>query len=495
MEMLILARFLSGIGGGGLMTTSTIIVSDMYTLRRRGLTQGIASIFNGLGMGLGGPFGGFITDRLGWRWAFTLQIPLFVLSFVLTEYNLHYVTPGKGRSTKEILKRIDYGGSATLLITVASTLVFLSLRYNEGLPWENTAVRTSLVLATFFALLFLYVELKLAREPVLAPSLLKQRIPVLVGISNFLVAMCNFSVIYFLPMWFQTVMMTSASVAGLHLVPNSIAMSVGSVFAGWVMHRTGRYKTLNIWLGILPFIGATLISQMREDSGPLQSWMSIIPLGFGNAVVLQTMLIALLVHLPESQMAVGTGFGQLFRGVGQVGGVAVSSAVFQSLLDSELRKRIRTPDAEELILRIRQSARLLEKLPLDLQRLARDAYAASLHTVFVMAACSTLLAYMIRLPIPDKHLDHSRPEEQPQQPPLEEPGHAAMPSTSTETTYAVDYAVEVEEEDAVSEGSDLTAMSVTEDEEAGPASLPPRKRKRRLSTYESTDSVMDPERQ
>jgi len=47
-------------------------------------------------------------------------------------------------------------------------------------------------------------------------------------------------------------------------------------------------------------------------------------------------------------VAVGTGFGQLFRGVGQVGGVAISSAIFQSHLDSELRKRIHTPDAEEV---------------------------------------------------------------------------------------------------------------------------------------------------
>lgn len=50
----------------------------------------------------------------------------------------------------------------------------------------------------------------------------------------------------------------------------------------------------------------------------------------------------------ESIMAVGTGFGQLFRGIGQVGGVAVSSAVFQSVLDRELRKSIHTPDAEEV---------------------------------------------------------------------------------------------------------------------------------------------------
>jgi hypothetical protein len=61
---------------------------------------------------------------------------------------------------------------------------------------------------------FVYVELRIAPEPVLAPFLLKQKIPVLIGIQNFLVANCNFAVMYFFPMWFMTVPLTSASVAG-----------------------------------------------------------------------------------------------------------------------------------------------------------------------------------------------------------------------------------------------------------------------------------------
>ncbi|KIL68454.1 hypothetical protein M378DRAFT_99969 [Amanita muscaria Koide BX008] len=399
MEALILARFLCGIGGGGLNTTAQIVVSDMYSLRNRGLAQGVASLFSALGMGLGGPLGGLVSDWIGWRWAFLIQMPLFLLSFLLTTWHLDYVTPGKGKSARDIIKSIDYIGSAMLLIAVGATLVFLSVRYNEGLPWSNPIVPTCFALAIIFSILFLIVELFVASQPVLPPVLLREKVPVLVGMSNFLVSMCNFSVIYFFPLWFQTVMLTSASVAGLHLLPNSISSCLGSFFAGWLIHYTGRYKVINVVFGVFPFIGATLISQITEDSGSIQSWISIIPLGFGNAVVLQTMLIALLAHLSESQIAVGTGFSQLFRGIGQVGGVAISSALFQSKLDTELHARIHTPDAEELIQRIRQSARLVFDLPPDIQRAVRDAYAASLKLVFILAACSTLLAFIVRLPV------------------------------------------------------------------------------------------------
>lgn len=80
--------------------------------------------------------------------------------------------------------------------------------------WDDPWVIIPLALACVFAVAFILVELLIAPEPVLAPSLLRQRVPVLVGMSNFLVALCNFSVMYFFPMWFQTVALTSASIAG-----------------------------------------------------------------------------------------------------------------------------------------------------------------------------------------------------------------------------------------------------------------------------------------
>ncbi|KAF7981055.1 hypothetical protein HWV62_35520 [Athelia sp. TMB] len=492
MYMLIAARFLGGLGGGGVNTTASIVTSDMYSLRDRGLAQGVSSVFNGLGMGLGGPLGGLIADWLGWRWAFLMQMPVFFISLALTQWNLSYVTPGKGKSAKEVLKRIDWAGTFTLFISVGSLLVFLSTRYNEDLPWSAPIVIASLTLACVFAVAFVAVELFVAPEPVLAPALLRQRVPVLVGASNFLVSLNNFSIMYFFPMWFQTVALTSAATAGLHLMPNSVCMSFGSLFAGWMMHKTGRYKTINLVFGSFPFLAGVLISMMREDSPAAQQWLSIIPLGFGNAVVFQTMLstsnlnadssavahahgvVALISHLPESQMAVGTGFGQVFRGLGQVSGVGISSAVFQSILGSQLQARIRGPDAAELIKSIRHSAKLVASLPPAIQRDARDAYDASLKAVFALAACASLLAFLVRLPIPEMRLD-APPERKRSASvarPLDGPvdGGGAIAQASYGDVERADSPEHVEEGDR-----------------AGAVRVP----RRRLSTYESVDGSMD----
>ncbi|KAF9223078.1 MFS general substrate transporter [Gyrodon lividus] len=407
---LTVARFLAGMGGGAILLLAMIITADMYSIRNRGLPQAFNNISQGLGLGLGGPMGGVLNDMFGWRMAFLCQVPLFVLVIVLISRSLRYVTPGQGQNAKEVLKRIDFGGCISLFFTIGSSLTWLSMKYNEDLPWTDTQVIVPLATSIVSLAVFLVIEFCVASEPILPSSLLREKVPILVGLSNYFVSVCNFSVMYFVPLWFQTVPLNSASIAGLHLLPDSIAMGLGSLFAGWLMHQTGKYKTINLIFGIFPLCGLIPIVFMTEDSGFIQRWFSVVPIGFGNAVVFQTVLIALQAHLSESSMAFGTAFGQLFRGLGQTSGVAISSAVFQYRLGSELRQRIHAPDAAKVIADIRHSLSLVKSLPPDLQRAARDSYAASLRTVFVVAACSTLTAYLVRLPIPEKEMEECRVE-------------------------------------------------------------------------------------
>ncbi|KIJ16260.1 Drug:H+ antiporter-2 family protein [Paxillus involutus ATCC 200175] len=402
---LIVARFLAGIGGGAILLLAMIIIADLYTVRNRGLPQAFNSIILGLGSGLGGPVGGILNDLFGWRVAFMCQVPLFCLVMVLMSRSLRYVTPGQGQNAKEMLKRIDFAGCIALFFMLASWLLWLSRKYNEDLLWTDIRVTIPLATSVVSLAIFLVIELYVASEPILPASLFREQVPVLVGFSNFFVSLCNFSVMYFFPLWFQTVPLDSAAIAGLHLLPDSISMAVGSFFAGWLMHRTGRYKAINVIFGIFPLCGLIPIIFMTEDSSFIHKWFSIVPIGFGNAVVFQTVLMSLQAHLSESSMAFGTAFGQLFRGLGQTSGVAISSAVFQSRLASELRQRIHGPDAAEVIMDIRHSLSLVTSLPPDLQRAARDSYAASLRTVFILAACSTLTAYIVRLPIPEKEME------------------------------------------------------------------------------------------
>lgn len=191
--------------------------------------------------------------------------------------------------------------------------------------WTDLSVILPLILTGVFAIAFVLVELFIAPEPVLAPFLLKQKIPVLTGISNFLVSLCNFTVMYFFPTWFQTVALTSSSVAGQFVAPLIVYFrwwcfvrpqdciwclivclwaldrcllgmchlhSGSNMFlnasARWMMHRTGKYKMMNLTFGFLPFIAALLMTFMKPDSSPAIQWLSIVSrvLGLNGAILM-----------------------------------------------------------------------------------------------------------------------------------------------------------------------------------------------------------------
>ncbi|KAF8546355.1 hypothetical protein OG21DRAFT_1491300 [Imleria badia] len=101
-------------------------------------------------------------------------------------------------------------------------------------------------------------------------------------------------------------------------------MGLGSLFAGTIP---------NLVFCILPLCDVIPLIFLRKDSGFVQEWFSVVPIEFGNAVVFQTALIALQAHLSGtcspliSQMAFGMAFGELFRGLGQISGVAIPSVV------------------------------------------------------------------------------------------------------------------------------------------------------------------------
>lgn len=74
---MIAGRVIAGAGGGGMTTISSIVASDLVPLRKRGIVQGGGNISYGAGAALGGVFGGFIHDMIGWRWAFLIQVREF----------------------------------------------------------------------------------------------------------------------------------------------------------------------------------------------------------------------------------------------------------------------------------------------------------------------------------------------------------------------------------------------------------------------------------
>ncbi|KAG9096756.1 hypothetical protein FS749_007798 [Ceratobasidium sp. UAMH 11750] len=412
MEFLIFARAVAGMGGGGVMTVSSISVTDLIPLKQRGLYQGLANILFGLGAGIGGPLGGWINDTIGWRAAFLIQIPILVLSAIIISLKVNIKLPDSEQTARQKLARIDYAGSFTLVVCVGCLLLALSLKTSEDLAWDSGFVVGLLCASGIFAVAFVYAEAQWAPEPVMPLRLLAQRTPLAVALSNFGISCNAFSVLYNVPLYFSAVRLKSAADSGLHLLPNAIAVASGSVFAGWMMRKTGKlyYLTLMSALGML--LSSLLIASWNDDSADYHLWGDIVFGGFGGSSLITSTLIALIASVDKKDYAVATGISYLFRTTGQVLGVSLSGALVQGILVSSLRKGITGPGSEEIIQRIRHSTAIIPTLEAPLREVAVQSYQKALRSVFISQAVLSFLTFLCCLPIEENPLPGSHEEQE-----------------------------------------------------------------------------------
>ncbi|EKM59678.1 uncharacterized protein PHACADRAFT_87775 [Phanerochaete carnosa HHB-10118-sp] len=410
MDALIAARAIAGMGGGGVMTVSSVAVTDLIPLRQRGLYQGMTNVLFGLGAGLGGPLGGWLNDTFGWCAPHLCQMPILLFSFILVTAKVNIKLPAEIENQPMRLKvqRIDGFGSLTLVLTVGSLLLGLSLKSTEELPWSHPVVWGLLVSSAVWCALFVMVESRWASYPVMPMRLVRQRTPLAVSLSNFFGSMAAFSMVL-RSQYFSAVRLNSSTGAGLHLLPHSVAISTGSVFAGWVMRRTGRLYTLTLVSCAMTVVAAITVASWNDDTPTWHLWLDIVPQGLGMASVITTTLIAMIASVVKEDLAVATGITYLFRTTGQVLGVSLSGALLQAVLTNKLRESITGPGAHKVRalsskMSIRHSTNVISELSPEHQQAAVHSYAEALRVVFICQAACNFFCLLCCLPIQENIL-------------------------------------------------------------------------------------------
>ncbi|PYI36610.1 MFS general substrate transporter [Aspergillus indologenus CBS 114.80] len=390
---IIAGRVIAGIGGGGLTAISTIINSDLVPLRKRGIWQGIGNICYGAGSGLGGVFGGWINDTLGWRWAFLIQVPFIVVSGILVTVMVK--VPVKDTDDAK-LKRVDFFGALTLVTTLVLFLLGLNTGGNQ-VPWTHPLILVSLPLSAVSFALFLYIEAKIAAEPVIPVRLLLDRTVFSACLTNWFSTMTVFGLLFYLPLFFQ-VQGLSATAAGVRLIPQAIGTSIGSLGAGVLMRSTGRYKVFVRVALTLLVIASILISTLSLTTPSWLPFIYFFLMGTAYGSMLTLTLVALISAVDHEHHAVITSASYAFRSTGSTIGITVASAVFQNILKSGLWRRFGDREhAGELISKIRDSLDEIHRLPADWIPGVLDAYIDSLRAVFLTLLGLAVLGALVSM--------------------------------------------------------------------------------------------------
>lgn len=355
----ILGRVVAGIGGGGLMSISTFLGSDLVSLRRRGIVQGVGNICYGTGAMCGSVLGGFINDTLGWRSAFLIQVPPVLVSTVLVAWLVR--VPAK-HSNRSYLSRVDFGGVFFLVLFLAVLLLGLNAGGNI-VPWTHPLVLVSIPFSLLSLMCFLTWEDRIAKQPVIPVRLLLSRTVSAACITNLLCTMILMMALFYVPIYLQ-VLGSSATEAGLRILTSPLGISVASLGSGYIMKRTGRYYLLGIMCTSVHVAGIVILTLLDENAPPWLASLMFFLLGAGYGAVVTITLLALVAAVDHTNHSVITSASYAFRSVGATLGVTVASTIYQNVLRSHLWDRFgNEPDAANHISRLRDDLSELDRLP------------------------------------------------------------------------------------------------------------------------------------
>jgi EmrB/QacA subfamily drug resistance transporter len=384
-EMLILARILQGLGGGGLMTLSQALIGETIPPRERARYQGYLAAVMVSSNTFGPIAGGYLTQHFGWRSVFLINLPIGLIALLLTMRL-------KAKQTSRQDWAFDWLGLLLFVMFLAPVLLALGQLQQMTSGSVASCLVCMAVGAVSFVLLLRHE--KRSQFPLIPIELLRNPI---IWRSNTLAA-CHgatiVSLVTFLPIYFRAVLGTSAAETGILLLPLLIGIGMGSMATGRMVSRTGRTMIFPS-LGLI-FVSATLLFlgiQSTELSVHKLNWLL-----FANGLFMGTVMgvVQVTVQRAAGPYALGAAAAsvQLFRSVGAAVGTAlVGMVLFAALV-------LIDPQARELFDSIvEQGPSIIATLPQDRQVIIRTEVAFAFRGVFsTIAAFSTagiILAWII----------------------------------------------------------------------------------------------------
>ncbi|KAJ5572997.1 Efflux pump dotC [Penicillium hetheringtonii] len=335
MAMIIAGRAIQGVGGGGIIILANISVSDLFSMRDRPMYYGLFGATWAIAGALGPIIGGAFTTNVTWRWCFWLNLPIGGVSLVILFFFLHIESP----KTDFLLglRNIDWAG--TFLI-IGGTLMFLfGLEFGGvNYPWDSATVICLIVFGVFVWGLAMLSEWKLAKYPVIPPRLFKEWYNILILLVCFCHGFVFIASTYYLPLYFQTVLLASPILSGVYVLPMVLSLSVVSAVTGIVMKKTGRYREAIVSGLFFMTLGYGLFIDLKAYA----SWPRIIIYqliaGIGIGPNFQAPLVAFQANIRPSDMATATATFGFVRQLSTSMSVVLGTVIYQNIMGQQADK-------------------------------------------------------------------------------------------------------------------------------------------------------------
>lgn len=331
---LLIGRSIQGIGGGGIIILTEVLITDLVPLRERGKWFGFQSLTWALGSVTGPLVGGVLAQKASWRWLFWINLPFCGLGFLTLPFYLRLQHP-PGSVTSKLL-RFDWVGA--ILLTASTTSFLMPVSWGGVMfPWSSFRTVLPLVLGICGFLAFILYETRFSKLPLIPLSIFNSRTAAVNYIGTLIHGIVLWSLLYYLPLYYEAVKGYTPIIAGVAVFPETFTIAPISVLVGIAVSITGRFRW-SIWSGwSLTVLGLGLLYLLNpHTSVPAFVFLNLVP-GIGMGLLFASMNLATQAAATENHGGFAAAMYIFMRSLGQGIGVAVGGVIFQSQFAVKLR--------------------------------------------------------------------------------------------------------------------------------------------------------------
>jgi len=317
--ILVLARGLQGIGGGGLLPIAQTIIADLLSPQERPVVQGRTSIMFMSASILGPVLGGFFTDQLHWSLIFWINLPLGAVALVMSERALRRLP------RNERPHQLDVTG-AILMVGAALALMLALAWGGTHYPWRSPVIIGLLAGSAMLWGLFA-ARLLTAREPFIPLAILRGRVTSTITCAAFFGVGTIIGITIYTPLYCETVLGLSASSSGLALIAFMAGTVVGSLTAARLMVRVEHYMRVPLAALLFAVIALGVLAHYPVNQSIARLVVLLFVLGCGVGPMYPMSTIVMQNAVKPHQLGTATGTLNFFRTLGGAIIVAVFGAI------------------------------------------------------------------------------------------------------------------------------------------------------------------------
>ncbi len=322
-EMLVAARILQGLTGGGLLAKAQAILFETFSRAEQAMAQALFGAIVLGGPAIGPTLGGYIVTHVGWRWIFFVNVPLAAIAIIMAAVALPKDPRHRTRTP------IDWTAIALLAIGLGSLQWVLEEGQTSG--WFDSRFVTALAIVAAAGIVAFVIRQLRSDAPVVDLRVLRYRSLWSGCVLSMVVGMVFYAALFAIPLFASASLRYSSQQIGLLLLPGALASAVAMPVAAKLMARVDP-RALILAGGATLLVGMNMLIGLSPQTGGDDLFFPLIIRTFGAVLVFLPLQLAALGSLPHADLPAATGLFNLMR---QLGG-SISVALLTTLLDQRM---------------------------------------------------------------------------------------------------------------------------------------------------------------